>query len=185
MSSTTAISPQPNPPSSISTSSDSNVRADPTRWWSCQASVTATPAVRAQPALYWFRWVPASVAAVARSPGEDRSISAHRAGNVGYRTVRLAAAAMPADEEQPRAIGVGVEPGGGKVGAAQRLRPASWGHAHNSGRPGMAQASTLAARSVSPAQPNPPAHDRAHTRAAYAKWLHAHANGTPTPAAHT
>jgi len=47
----------------------------------------------------------------------------------------------------------------------------------------MAQALTLAARSVSPAQPNPPAHDQAHTRAAYAKWLHAHANGTPTPGA--
>jgi len=36
-----------------------------------------------------------------------------------------------------------------------------------------------------PTQPNPPAHDQAHTRAAYAKWLHAHANGTPTSAAHT
>jgi len=36
-----------------------------------------------------------------------------------------------------------------------------------------------------PAQPNPPAHDQAHTRAAYAKWLHAHADGTPTSAAHT
>jgi len=36
-----------------------------------------------------------------------------------------------------------------------------------------------------PAQPNPPVHDQAHTRAAYAKWLHAHANGTPTSAAHT
>ncbi len=36
-----------------------------------------------------------------------------------------------------------------------------------------------------PAQPNPPAHDQAHGRAAYAKWLHAQANGTPTSAAHT
>jgi len=36
-----------------------------------------------------------------------------------------------------------------------------------------------------PTQPNPPAHDQAHTRAAYAKWLHAHANGTATSAAHT
>jgi len=32
-----------------------------------------------------------------------------------------------------------------------------------------------------PTQPNPPAHDQAHTRAAYAKWLHAQANGTATP----
>ncbi|MGH8961907.1 MAG: alkaline phosphatase family protein [Jatrophihabitantaceae bacterium] len=36
-----------------------------------------------------------------------------------------------------------------------------------------------------PVQPNPPAHDQAHTRAAYAKWLHAQQNGTPTPATHT
>lgn len=36
-----------------------------------------------------------------------------------------------------------------------------------------------------PAQPNPPAHDQAHTRAAYAKWLKAQQNGTKTPAAHT
>jgi phospholipase C len=36
-----------------------------------------------------------------------------------------------------------------------------------------------------PAQPNPPAHDQAHTRAAYAKWLRAHADGAPTSAAHT
>ena len=36
-----------------------------------------------------------------------------------------------------------------------------------------------------PVQPNPPAHDHAHTRAAYAKWLHAQAAGAPTPAVHT
>ncbi len=36
-----------------------------------------------------------------------------------------------------------------------------------------------------PAQPNPPAHDQAHTRAAYAKWLHAQAAGAPSPATHT
>ena len=36
-----------------------------------------------------------------------------------------------------------------------------------------------------PVQANPPAHDAAHTRAAYAKWLHAQQHGTPTPAAHT
>ncbi len=36
-----------------------------------------------------------------------------------------------------------------------------------------------------PSQPNPPAHDQAHSRAAYAKWLHAQANGTASPAAHT
>jgi hypothetical protein len=36
-----------------------------------------------------------------------------------------------------------------------------------------------------PVQANPPAHDVAHTRAAYAKWLHAQQHGTPTPAAHT
>ena len=36
-----------------------------------------------------------------------------------------------------------------------------------------------------PAQPNPPAHDQPHTRAAYAKWLRAHANGTASSAAHT
>ena len=36
-----------------------------------------------------------------------------------------------------------------------------------------------------PSQPNPPPHDQAHTRAAYAKWLHAQANGTASPAAHT
>ncbi|MGH3600186.1 MAG: alkaline phosphatase family protein [Pseudonocardiaceae bacterium] len=29
-----------------------------------------------------------------------------------------------------------------------------------------------------PSQPNPPAHDQAHTRAAYAKWLHAQQAGT-------
>ncbi len=36
-----------------------------------------------------------------------------------------------------------------------------------------------------PAQPNPPAHDQPHNRAAYAAWLHAQARGTPTPATHT
>jgi uncharacterized protein YegP (UPF0339 family) len=36
-----------------------------------------------------------------------------------------------------------------------------------------------------PVQDNPPAHDQAHTRAAYAKWLHAQAQHTPTPATHT
>jgi D-arabinose 1-dehydrogenase-like Zn-dependent alcohol dehydrogenase len=30
-----------------------------------------------------------------------------------------------------------------------------------------------------PVQANPPAHDAAHTRAAYAKWLHAQQHGTP------
>jgi hypothetical protein len=34
-------------------------------------------------------------------------------------------------------------------------------------------------------QSNPPAHDQAHTRAAYAKWLHARQTGATTPAAHT
>ncbi len=36
-----------------------------------------------------------------------------------------------------------------------------------------------------PPQPNPPPHDQAHTRAAYAKWLNAQASGAPTPATHT
>lgn len=36
-----------------------------------------------------------------------------------------------------------------------------------------------------PAQANPPARDQNHTRAAYAKWLHAQAAGSPTPATHT
>jgi phospholipase C len=36
-----------------------------------------------------------------------------------------------------------------------------------------------------PVQGNPPAHDQNHTRAAYAKWLHAQRAGTPTPATHT
>ena len=36
-----------------------------------------------------------------------------------------------------------------------------------------------------PPQPNPPAHDHAHTRAAYAKWLRAQKNSAPTPAVHT
>jgi hypothetical protein len=36
-----------------------------------------------------------------------------------------------------------------------------------------------------PVQANPPAHDQNHTRAAYAKWLHAQQAGTPTPATHT
>ena len=35
-----------------------------------------------------------------------------------------------------------------------------------------------------PALPNPPAHDQNHTRAAYAKWLHAQTAGTTTPATH-
>ena len=35
-----------------------------------------------------------------------------------------------------------------------------------------------------PIQPNPPLKDHAHTRAAYAKWLHAQQNGTATPAVH-
>lgn len=35
-----------------------------------------------------------------------------------------------------------------------------------------------------PTQPNPPAHDQAHTRAAYAKWLHAQTSGATTPATH-
>ncbi|MDT0261232.1 alkaline phosphatase family protein [Jatrophihabitans lederbergiae] len=36
-----------------------------------------------------------------------------------------------------------------------------------------------------PIQPNPPAKDQNHTRAAYAKWLHAQQAGTVTPATHT
>jgi phospholipase C len=36
-----------------------------------------------------------------------------------------------------------------------------------------------------PVQANPPAHDQAHTRAAYARWLHAQQAGAPTPATHT
>ena len=36
-----------------------------------------------------------------------------------------------------------------------------------------------------PVQANPPAHDQPHDRAAYAKWLQAQQNGTPTPATHT
>lgn len=36
-----------------------------------------------------------------------------------------------------------------------------------------------------PVQANPPAHDHPHTRAAYAKWLHAQKHGTATPALHT
>jgi len=35
-----------------------------------------------------------------------------------------------------------------------------------------------------PIQPNPPLRDHAHTRAAYAKWLHAQQAGAPTPAVH-
>ncbi len=35
-----------------------------------------------------------------------------------------------------------------------------------------------------PIQPNPPLSDHAHTRAAYAKWLHAQKNGTASPAVH-
>jgi hypothetical protein len=35
-----------------------------------------------------------------------------------------------------------------------------------------------------PFQPNPPASDHPHTRAAYAAWLHAQKNHTPTPALH-
>jgi phospholipase C len=36
-----------------------------------------------------------------------------------------------------------------------------------------------------PVQANPPAHDQNHTRAAYAKWLHAQQSGSATPATHT
>ena len=36
-----------------------------------------------------------------------------------------------------------------------------------------------------PVQPNPPAHDQPHNRAAYARWLRAQHAGTPTPATHT
>ncbi len=36
-----------------------------------------------------------------------------------------------------------------------------------------------------PTQVNPPATDQSHTRAAYAKWLHAQQAGTATPATHT
>ena len=36
-----------------------------------------------------------------------------------------------------------------------------------------------------PVQPNPPTKDQNHSRAAYAKWLHAQQAGTPTPATHT
>ena len=34
-------------------------------------------------------------------------------------------------------------------------------------------------------QPNPPAKDQPHNRAAYAKWLHAQQAGTTSPATHT
>ncbi len=36
-----------------------------------------------------------------------------------------------------------------------------------------------------PTQPNPPAKDQPHNRAAYAKWLHAQQAGSATPATHT
>src|SRR5581483_72450 len=36
-----------------------------------------------------------------------------------------------------------------------------------------------------PVQANPPAHDQTHTRAAYARWLHAQQAATATPATHT
>jgi len=36
-----------------------------------------------------------------------------------------------------------------------------------------------------PVQPNPPAKDQPHNRAAYAKWLHAQQAGTTSPATHT
>jgi hypothetical protein len=36
-----------------------------------------------------------------------------------------------------------------------------------------------------PSQPNPPAADQPHNRAAYARWLHAQQAGSTTPAAHT
>jgi phospholipase C len=36
-----------------------------------------------------------------------------------------------------------------------------------------------------PTQPNPPAKDPPHNRAAYARWLHAQQSGSPTPATHT
>src|SRR6202011_2997010 len=36
-----------------------------------------------------------------------------------------------------------------------------------------------------PVQANPPAHDQPHNRAAYAKWMQAQRNGTPTPATQT
>lgn len=36
-----------------------------------------------------------------------------------------------------------------------------------------------------PVQPNPPANDQPHNRAAYAKWLRAQQAGAPTPATHT
>ena len=36
-----------------------------------------------------------------------------------------------------------------------------------------------------PVQANPPAHDQNHTRAAYARWLHAQQAATATPATHT
>ena len=36
-----------------------------------------------------------------------------------------------------------------------------------------------------PVQPNPPAKDQPHNRAAYAKWLHAQQAGSATPATHT
>src|SRR5690242_4432956 len=35
-----------------------------------------------------------------------------------------------------------------------------------------------------PVQANPPAHDQNHTRAAYARWLHAQQAGPPPPATH-
>jgi len=36
-----------------------------------------------------------------------------------------------------------------------------------------------------PTQPNPPAKDQPHNRAAYAKWLHAQQAGSAPPATHT
>ncbi len=76
------------------------------------------PAVGGQPVLHGFGWgVGVGRRGGGEVAGEDGPVPAHRAGDVGYGVVGLAAAAVVLGEELPGLVGVGAEPGDGEVGA--------------------------------------------------------------------
>jgi len=75
------------------------------------------PALSGQPALHGFRWATGAGRRGGQGAGENGSVTAHHAGDVGDRSVGLAAATVPAGEDLPRPVRVGAEPGDRQIGA--------------------------------------------------------------------
>jgi len=75
------------------------------------------PALSGQPALHRFWWGVGAGRRGGQGAGENGSVTAHHAGDVGDRSVGLAAATVPAGEDLPRPVRVGAEPGDRQIGA--------------------------------------------------------------------